>query len=255
MRAAGQRAPLRAGSPSTNRHQVLPNNATPYRPRILVVEDDRSTGEGLSRALEREGYEVQWAQDGTSALTVASQTPPDLVVLDLYLPDVDGVDVCQELRERLPSVLIVILTARSDEIDVVVGLDAGADDYLVKPFRLAELLARLRAQLRRALPSRASEQVVVGDLRLQPGARRVFVGPKVEVVLRPKEFDLLLLLASEAGHAVSRERIMKAVWNVDLPSSSKTLDMHVSWLRHKLAGAGCASRITTLRGAGYRLDP
>ncbi|MEO6121732.1 MAG: response regulator transcription factor [Acidimicrobiales bacterium] len=226
-----------------------------HRPRILVVEDDRSTGEGLRRALEGEGYEVEWAEDGASGLAAASRRPADLVMLDLYLPDLDGLDVCQQLREKFPSLLILILSARTDEIDIVVGLNAGADDYLAKPFRLAELLARLRAQLRRARPGAVSGAVTAGDLRIDPGARRVFAGADREVALRPKEFDLLLLLVSEAGRALTRDYIMKIVWGADRPGSSKTLDMHVSSLRHKLADSGSASRITTVRSAGYRLDP
>jgi DNA-binding response OmpR family regulator len=234
------------------------HDAESYRSRILVVEDDRITGGGLRRALEGEGYEVEWAEDGATALAAVSSTPADLVVLDLYLPDVDGLDVCQELRERFPSLPIVILSARTDEIDVVVGLNAGADDYLGKPFRLAEFLARLRAQLRRARPGGAGEPLTVGDLRIDPDARRVFVGSaKDEVALRPKEFDLLSLLASESGRGrvIRRDRIMKDVWGVALDGPSKSLDMHVSSLRHKLTDGGSTTRIITVRGAGYRLDP
>lgn len=225
-----------------------------YRPRVLVVEDDPSTGVGLRRALEGEGYEVEWVEDGASALAALDRSPVDLVVLDLYLPDIDGVDVCQELRQAFPSLLIVILTARTNEVDVVVGLDAGADDYMVKPFRLAELLARLRAALRRAAPGVSGGPLVVGDLRIDASAHRVFAGTGDEIALRPKEFDLLVLLASEAGRAVTRDQIMQAVWGVQLTGSSKTLDMHVSLLRHKLLDGGSTVRIATVRGSGYRLD-
>ena len=223
------------------------------RQTILVVEDDRNIGNGLRRALEGEGYDVRWVTDGSSALEAAAAGGVDLVVLDLYLPDVDGVEVCHQLRQLFPALPIMILSARTDEIDIVVGLDAGADDYLVKPFRLAEFLARLRAHLRR-YPGTVSDEIAAGDVRIDVGARRVFAADH-EVALRPKEFDLLTLLASEAGRAVSRERIMADVWEVTTSASTKTLDMHVSSLRRKLAAGGSTTRITTIRGAGYRLDP
>ena len=180
-----------------------PSNVFGQRQRILVVEDDPKIGDGLRRALVSEGYEVEWALDGTSAARAAAQEQPDLVVLDLYLPDVDGVDVCQDLREAFPTLPIMILSARTDEIDIVVGLDAGADDYLVKPFRLAELLARIRAHLRRP-GSATSQRMTVGDVVIDLAARRVTVGA-ADVDLRPKELDLLVLLAAEAGRLVSRE--------------------------------------------------
>ncbi len=223
------------------------------RQTILVVEDDRNIGNGLRRALEGEGYEVQWVTDGASALDVAAGGRVDLVVLDLYLPDVDGVEICHQLRQSFPSLPILILSARTEEIDIVVGLDAGADDYMVKPFRLAEFLARLRAHLRRR-PGTFADEITAGDVRIDVGARRVFVSGQ-EIALRPKEFDLLSLLASEAGRAVSRERIMAEVWEVASSASTKTLDMHVSSLRRKLTEGGSTTRITTIRGAGYRLDP
>jgi DNA-binding response OmpR family regulator len=223
------------------------------RQTILVVEDDRNIGNGLRRALEGEGYDVQWVTDGSSALETAAANRIDLVVLDLYLPDIDGVEVCHQLRQSFPALPILILSARTDEIDIVVGLDAGADDYMVKPFRLAEFLARLRAHLRRR-PGGFSDEIVAGDVQIDVSARRVFVSGQ-EIALRPKEFDLLTLLASEAGRAVSRERIMADVWEVTSSASTKTLDMHVSSLRRKLIEGGTTTRITTIRGAGYRLDP
>ena len=223
------------------------------RQTILVVEDDPNIGNGLRRALEGEGYDVHWVTEGASALEGASTSKADLVVLDLYLPDIDGVEVCHQLRQCFPTLPILILSARTDEIDIVVGLDAGADDYMVKPFRLAEFLARLRAHLRRR-PGTANDEIVAGDVQIDVGARRVFVAAQ-EIALRPKEFDLLTLLASEAGRAVSRERIMSDVWEVTSSASTKTLDMHVSSLRRKLTEGGSTTRITTIRGAGYRLDP
>ena len=217
-----------------------------------MVEDDPKIGDGLRRALISEGYEVEWALDGTSAARLAAQQPPDLVVLDLYLPDVDGVDVCQDLRETFPTLPIMILSARTDEIDIVVGLDAGADDYMVKPFRLAELLARIRAHLRRP-GSATSQRMSVGDVIIDLAARRVTVGAS-DVDLRPKELDLLVLLAADAGRLVSRERIVQELWEPGSSGSAKSLDMHVSSLRRKLADGGSIARITTIRGSGYRLD-
>jgi DNA-binding response OmpR family regulator len=220
--------------------------------RILLVEDDATIGDGLRRALQAQGYAVAWAETGTEALRLAAGDPVDLVLLDLRLPDLDGVEVCRRLRASHPALIIVMLTARSDEIDVVVGLDAGADDYLTKPFRLAELLARVRAHVRRL--DLAGKRRLVGDLELDPDARRAWLGGK-ELALRPKEFDLLALLMSECGKAVTRERIMTEVWDAHWFGSTKTLDMHIAALRRRLGEAdGRPSRITTLRGVGYRLE-
>jgi DNA-binding response OmpR family regulator len=220
--------------------------------RILLVEDDATIGDGLRQAFQAQGYAVAWAETGTEALRLAACDPVDLVLLDLRLPDLDGVEVCRRLRASHPALTIVMLTARSDEIDVVVGLDAGADDYLTKPFRLAELLARVRAHVRRL--DLAGKRQLVGDLELDPGARRAWLGGN-ELVLRPKEFDLLALLMSECGKVVTRERIMTEVWDAHWFGSTKTLDMHIASLRRRLGEAdGRPSRITTLRGVGYRLE-
>jgi DNA-binding response OmpR family regulator len=226
--------------------------------RLLVVEDDGTIGRGLSQALSGQGYLVRWAPTAAEALQAVAEDPPDLVLLDLGLPDADGVEVCRRIRAAGPRTTIVILTARSEEIDVVVGLDAGADDYLTKPFRLAELLARVRAHLRRTEPVSSSGRLRAGDVEVDPTARRAWLGEK-EIELRAKEFDLLALLVSCAGEAVSRERIMSEVWDEHWFGSTKTLDMHVSALRKKFGETGdgtgaVASRITTLRGVGYRLE-
>jgi DNA-binding response OmpR family regulator len=222
--------------------------------RILVVEDDATLGGGLRHALLANGYEASWAQTGAEALELAAAEPADLVLLDLKLPDQDGVEVCRRLRARYPALTIVMLTARREEIDVVVGLDAGADDYLTKPFRLAELLARLRAHTRRLEPPLAPDRLTVGDLELDRAARRAWLAGS-ELELRPKEFDLLALLMDEAGRAVSRERIMAEVWDEHWFGSTKTLDMHIAALRRKLGEQGDRNgRITTLRGVGYRLE-
>jgi len=217
---------------------------------VLVVEDDDAIGDGLVAVLRDEGYEVRLVGTAAGALAQAEDAPPQLVLLDLGLPDADGLSVCRKLRGRFPDTRIVVVTARSEEADVVVGFGTGADDYVAKPFRLAELLARVRAQLRRPDASTASS-VVAGDLAIDRDARRAALAG-VELELRPKEFDLLALLASSAGSVVTRERIMAEVWDTDWYGTTKTLDMHISSLRKKLADA--TVKITTLRHVGYRLD-
>jgi DNA-binding response OmpR family regulator len=221
--------------------------------RVLVVEDDITLGGGLRQALAAQGYRASWAQTGAEALELAHD-PHDLVLLDLKLPDMDGVQLCRRLRAAQPQLVIVMLTARREEIDVIVGLDAGADDYLTKPFRLAELLARIRAHTRRLESAGPVGRLVVGDLELDRAARRVWLDGR-ELDLRPKEFDLLALLMAEAGRAVARDRIMAEVWDEHWFGSTKTLDMHIVALRRKLGEpAARPGRITTLRGVGYRLE-
>jgi DNA-binding response OmpR family regulator len=221
--------------------------------RILVVEDDEVIGRGLRDTLVGQGNDVDWATTGRDALQAASAHQPDLVLLDLGLPDMDGVEVCRRLRAAGVVGRIVMLTARHDEIDVVVGLDAGADDYVTKPFRLAELLARVRAHLRRsdaALDDDHDGVVQLGTLRVDRDARRTWISDE-EISLRPKEFDLLALLADQAGRVVTRERIMSEVWDEHWFGSTKTLDTTISALRSKL-GSGVV--IATLRGVGYRFE-
>ena len=222
-------------------------------PSVLIVEDDEGIGGGLLRAVEGEGYTATWCRTATDALRHPLDGV-DLILLDLGLPDLDGLELCRRFRAALPQVPIVILTARGSEADVVVGLDAGADDYLVKPFRLAELFARLRAHVRRHAAEDAPANLTVGDLVLDPAARRVTVGG-AEVDLRPKEFDLLEVLMRNAGKALSRERAMELVWDEHWFGSTKTLDVHIASLRQHLGESGPeGSRITTLRGVGYRLE-
>jgi DNA-binding response OmpR family regulator len=203
------------------------------------------------RVLESQGYSVAHLARGGPA--VAAATPEvELVILDLGLPDVDGLDVCRRLRANRPDLGVLILTARHQELDVVAGLDAGADDYLVKPFRLSELLARVRAHLRRAAAEEEREApapLQARDVRIDLAARRAWRGED-ELTLRPKEFDLLALLVREAGRVVTRGRIMREVWDTDWLGSTKTLDTHVLTLRSKVG----PEAIATLRGVGYRFE-
>jgi DNA-binding response OmpR family regulator len=223
--------------------------------RVLVVEDEADIGFELREVLVGHRFAVDWAVTADEAERIATACPPDLVLLDLGLPDRDGVALCRSLRSTLPNAVIVVLTARTQEFEVVVTLDAGADDYLTKPFRLNELLARLRAHLRRqpgiddGAPAR-----VVGHVRVDPQARRAWVCGS-EITLRPKEFDLLSLLLERAGTVVTRDTLMSSVWDEHWYGSTKTLDVHVSTLRRKLADHGeNPLRITTLRGRGYRYE-
>jgi DNA-binding response OmpR family regulator len=214
--------------------------------RVLLVEDDRDIAEPLARALAREGYDVSEAGDGRVALDAVLGVPPDLIILDIGLPGMDGLDVCRHVREAKPRLPIIVLTARDGEQDTVAGLDAGADDYVTKPFRVAVLLARVRAMLRRTPPA----ALVAGDVRVDGDSRRAWRGER-ELELSPKEFDLLSLLVREAGRAVARDRIMREVWDAPWFGSTKTLDMHMSWLRRKL---GEPPVIATVRRVGFRLE-
>ena len=236
-----------------SRH-VVRSPGMPPPSGILVVEDDEPIGFGLTRLLEGEGYAVRWVRTGRDAIAATRAGHFELVLLDLGLPDIDGVEVCRELRSLDQATTIVMVTARSSEIDAVVGLDAGADDYVAKPFGVAELAARIRAHLRRRDHGVSVGPIVVGDLVLDGDARRVHLAGH-EVDLRAKEFDLLALLVAEAGRAVTRERIMSEVWDEHWFGSTKTLDMHVSALRRKLDDPADDPRlITTLRGVGYRYE-
>ena len=221
--------------------------------RILVVEDEDAISEPLMGALAREGFEATVARTGREALSLAEQVQPHVVLLDLMLPDADGRDVCRDLRRR-SDVAIVMLTARGTETDRIVGLELGADDYVVKPFSSAELIARIRAILRRSAARRedAPVAVTIGELEVDEAARRVEVaGDPVD--LTRKEFDLLARLVRDAGHVVRREDLMAEVWDENWFGSTKTLDVHISSLRRKLSDDPENSRyVHTTRGVGFR---
>jgi len=217
--------------------------------RVLLVEDDEPIADSLRRGLVRYGYDVSWVRTGAEALAAA---PADLVLLDLGLPDVDGLDVCRELRAR-GDVPIIVISARADEVDRVVGLEIGADDYVSKPFGVREVIARMRAVLRRVRPPEpaapAAETLAGGRLVLDRRARRVHLDG-AELALSPKEYDLLAFLADAPGAALTREQIMEAVWDVNWFGPTKTLDVHIGALRRKL---GDAAVVETVRGVGFRL--
>jgi two-component system, OmpR family, response regulator RegX3 len=213
--------------------------------RLLVVEDEDTIAEPLVEGLEREGFVVERAATGQEALDA---DVPDLVLLDLRLPDLDGLEVCRRLRER-SRVPIIVVSARGEEVDRVVGLELGADDYVVKPYGLRELLARIRAVLRRAEPAGADGLSHVDGLEVDPRTRRATVDGR-ELALTPKEFDLLALLAADPGAAVARDRIFAQVWGTRWYGSPKTIDVHVAALRRKLGDPGW---IETVRGVGFRL--
>ncbi|KMY23846.1 chemotaxis protein CheY [Actinobaculum suis] len=221
---------------------------------LLLVEDDAAISEPLSRALSREGYTVRLAATGKEAVEAMGKST-DLVVLDLGLPDMDGLEVARYARQNGFTFPILILTARSEEVDMVVGLDAGADDYVTKPFRLAELLARVRALLRRTdPPETAPHELAAQDIVIDTAAYRVTQNGK-ELPLTSKEFHLLSVLIRNAGNAVSREELLQEVWGPENAESTKKLDMHISWLRRKLGDDVDHPRyISTVRGVGFRFE-
>lgn len=217
--------------------------------RILVIEDDEEIVDVLRRTLRAEGYEVRATEEGGAGLKVAEEFLPDLVILDLGLPDMDGLDVCAALREDGGEVPILMLTARADTDDRVTGLDKGADDYLVKPFERAELLARIRALLRRH-PPRGSAMLTVGDLRLNPDSQEAVRGDR-EIELTKREFELLEYLMRNQRLVISRERLLEEVWGYDPLDETNTIDVFISNLRRKLEEGGEPRILHTKRGAGY----
>jgi len=224
---------------------------------VLLAEDDASISEPLARALRREGYDVEVQQEGPGALAAARSRGVDLVVLDLGLPGMDGLEVCRRIRSDGLSLPVLVLTARADEVDTVVGLDAGADDYVTKPFHLAEFLARVRALLRRGTSDAVDsggEAMSVNGVRLDVESHRAWARGE-EIALTAKEFELLRVLLRDAGKVVTREQLMREVWETSWWSSTKTLDMHISWLRRKLGDdATHPEFISTVRGVGFRFE-
>jgi phosphate regulon transcriptional regulator PhoB len=223
--------------------------------RVLIVEDEPDIRDLLVFHLERDGYQVSQARGGTDALRQAQASPPDLVLLDLMLPEMDGLEVCRRLRQNplTQAVPIVMLTARGDEVDRVLGLEMGADDYVVKPFSPRELVARVRAVLRRTRPPAGAGPITVGRLRIDPAAYTVAVGD-TPITLTRREFDLLRALVEAKGRVLSREHLLDHVWGYAAAGEieSRTVDVHVRRLRQKLGAEG--RRIGTVTGVGYRLE-
>src|SRR6266478_8352528 len=224
--------------------------------RVLIVEDERDIRDLLVLHLQRDGFEVTSAGSGEEALAQVRQSPPDLLVLDLMLPAMGGLEVCRRLRQEQATATlpIVMLTAKGDEVDRVLGLELGADDYVVKPFSPKELLARVRAVLRRSLPAPGASPTTLGALTIDPGTHTVSVGDEV-LALTPKEFDLLRALVEARGRVLSREFLLDRVWGYSRASEieSRTVDVHVRRLRVKLGPEG--RRVLTVKSVGYRMDP
>jgi DNA-binding response OmpR family regulator len=238
--------------------KAVPTSMLHSMARVLVVEDEEDIAFPLVRTLEREGYAVTWVEDGQAALDRLKSEPAEVVILDLGLPDMDGLEVCRKAREAGFDGAIMIVTARAGELDRVVGLDYGADDYLAKPFGLAELQARVRALLRRTSGNHAHGDDTQPEpdenaLRIDVGARRVYAGSD-EVALTGKEFEVLNILAANRDKVVSRGRLMADVWDENWYGSTKTLDVTIGRLRQKLESVGVTERVVAVRGVGFRLE-
>lgn len=226
--------------------------------KILLVEDDQNLLQVLNYNLTKEGYNVVTAIDGVEALEVARKCMPDLIILDIMLPKMDGFAVCRILRKEM-SMPILMLTAKDEEIDKVVGLEIGADDYMTKPFSMKELIARIRAMLRRAKMAEGKtfdkeRAIRIQELEVDLARHRVTVGGSV-LALKPKEFDLLAFLAKNKGIVLSREQLLEKVWGYDYTGDTRTVDVHIRWLREKIeANPSKPKLITTVRGVGYKLE-
>jgi DNA-binding response OmpR family regulator len=230
--------------------------------KILVVEDEPALRDTLAYNLSRQGYQVETAGDGKIAISLAREKSPDLIVLDIMLPVLDGFEVCRILRKET-NIPILMLTARDDEIDRVIGLELGADDYLTKPFSMREFLARVKAQLRRVRMDREDvesdiefpkEMILINNLMIDLSRREVLLND-TPVWLKPKEFDLLLFLARHRGQVLSRSIILERVWGWEFSGGSRTVDVHVRWLREKFEpDSANPTRIITVRGIGYRFE-
>ena len=228
--------------------------------KVLVVEDEENLVEALRYNLEREGYDVLTARDGEKGLELAKGSNPDIIILDIMLPRLDGLEVCRILR-RENNTPILMLTAKGEEVDRIVGLELGADDYVTKPFSMRELLARVRAMLRRSRmaseassSSAASESYTAGDLEVDLSSHTARIAG-VALDLKPREFDLLALLVANKGRAISRDQILERLWGYDYIGDTRTVDVHVRWLREKIeTDPGSPKRIITIRGVGYRFE-
>ena len=228
--------------------------------RILVVEDEENILEAIRYNLEAQGYEALTATDGQTGLAAARAERPDLVILDVMLPSMDGLEVCRAIR-REQDMPIVILTARDEEVDRIVGLELGADDYVTKPFSMRELMARVRAHIRRYRPGTGSSApeagegtLVSGNLELDAAGHRVRLAGR-ELSLRPREFRLLALFMRRVGRALTRDQVLEALWSQDYIGDARTVDVHVRWLREKIEeDPGRPTRIVTVRGVGYRFE-
>ncbi|MCB0209499.1 MAG: response regulator transcription factor [Anaerolineae bacterium] len=220
---------------------------------ILIVEDDQTLQQTLAYNLNQEGYTVSVANDGQTGLDMARTLAPDLVVLDIMLPQLDGLSMCRILRRELDS-SIILLTARSSEVDKIIGLDSGADDYITKPFGFGEFLARIRAALRRKPNADNSKRLESGDLVVDLVGRKAFVGDR-QLDLSFKEFDLLAELMKNSGMVLSRDLLLTKVWGYDYYGESRTVDVHIRWLREKIEeNPSKPKRITTIRSIGYRFE-
>ncbi len=226
--------------------------------KILIVEDDRNLVEVLRYNLVKEGYEVATAFDGSQALETARRERPGLIILDIMLPEMDGFEVCRILRNEM-AVPILMLTAKDEEVDKIIGLEIGADDYMTKPFSMRELLARIRAMFRRAEmkeaePAAAEDVTVINELAIDVARRRVDIGGS-SAKLTPKEFELLAFLAKHKGIVFSREQLLEKVWGYDYAGDTRTVDVHIRWLREKIeADPGKPRYLITVRGVGYKLE-
>jgi DNA-binding response OmpR family regulator len=229
---------------------------------ILIVEDDQTLKETLAYNLDKQGYKTETAEDGKRAVDLANQIQPDLVILDIMLPVIDGYEVCRILRKD-SNVPIIMLTARDDEIDRVIGLEIGADDYLTKPFSMRELLARVKAQIRRVrfdledsiiVDQSPNDIITYENLKIDLSRREVLIEGQ-PVSLKPKEYDLLLYLARHQGQVLTRDMLLEEVWGWDYSGGSRTVDVHIRWLREKIEPAPShPTRLVTVRGAGYRFE-
>lgn len=221
--------------------------------RILIVEDERLLRDLLSSHLQAEGYEVRVAEDGEAGLFAARSFTPDVCVFDVMLPKLDGLSLCRIVRRELDPG-IIMLTARASEVDRIIGLDSGADDYVVKPFSLPELTARVRAALRRAPSQRKQNVLQSGELRLDLAARRVYRGER-ELRMTNKEFDLLAVLMQNRGAVLTRDMLLSKVWGDEFEGDARTIDVHVRWLREKIeADPSNPVHVQTVRGMGYRFE-